>query len=117
MVAPAALRSAWGICFSLASQANRRTTFGTAASGPRANGLTGTTSDRPVLERFVKLRNSSSSQVRGASGSTAAMKLPGTSACRNENTYANAQATSVNVAPRPSPALSARTLPPCSSAT
>jgi len=52
-----------------------------------------------VLDRLVKLRKSSSSHVRGASGSVAAMKLPGAVICTTENTYANAHATSVNVAP------------------
>ena len=43
----------------------------------RANGLTGATSLRPVLESVVKLRNSSSIQLRSPVGSTAAVKLPG----------------------------------------
>jgi len=43
----------------------------------RANGLIGTTSLRPVLVSVVKERNSSSIQLRWASGSTAAVKLCG----------------------------------------
>jgi hypothetical protein len=39
--------------------------------------LTGTTSLRPVLDSVVKLRNSSSVQLRSAPGSIAAVKLPG----------------------------------------
>ena len=35
------------------------------------------TSPRPVLERVVKLMNSSSIQLRSPFGSTAAVKLPG----------------------------------------
>jgi hypothetical protein len=43
----------------------------------RANGRTGTMSLSPVLDSVVKLRNSSSIQVRSAVGSLAAMKLSG----------------------------------------
>ncbi len=47
----------------------------------------------------VKLRNSSSIQVRSSPGSTAAVKLPGSIAWTTVYMYANAHATSVNVAP------------------
>ena len=47
----------------------------------RAHEVIGMMSLRPVLESVVKLRNSSSIQVRSLPGSTAAMKLPGTSTC------------------------------------
>ncbi len=53
----------------------------------------------PVLESKAKLRNINSVQVRGASGLTAAPKLPGCSACRTTNRWAKAQASRVNVAP------------------
>ena len=52
-----------------------------------------------MLDSVVKLRNSSSIHVRCASGSIAAMKLPGSIACQTVYTYAKPQATSVNVAP------------------
>ena len=44
---------------------------------PRACGSTGATSDSPVLVRLLNDRKSSSTQLRGASGSTAAMNEPG----------------------------------------
>jgi hypothetical protein len=49
-------------------------------TSPRANHLIGTTSLRPVCDRVVKLRNRSSLQVRSGCGSTAAVKLPGSTA-------------------------------------
>ena len=51
----------------------------------RANALSGTTSLRPTLVSVVKLRNSSSIQVRSSPGSTAAVKLPGSIACTTVN--------------------------------
>ena len=42
----------------------------------RAGALTGSTSPSPVADRLVKLKNSSSIQVRGRSGSKP-VKLPG----------------------------------------
>ena len=48
-------------------------------------GLTGTTSLRPVLVSVVKLRKRSSIQVRSSAGSTAAVKLPGSIACTTVN--------------------------------
>ena len=57
-----------------------------SSRGERANGSTGTTSLSPMLESVVKLRNSSSIHVRSASGSTAAMKLPGSIAWQTTNT-------------------------------
>ena len=47
---------------------------------PRANGLIGTMSLSPTLVSVVKLRYSSSIHVRSASGLTAAVKLPGSTA-------------------------------------
>ena len=48
----------------------------------RAKAFTGITSLRPVLDRVVKLRKSSSIQVRSPVGSIAAVKLLGSMACR-----------------------------------
>ena len=47
----------------------------------------------------MKLRKSSSIHVRFPVGSTAAVKLRGSMACTTVKAYANAQATSVKVAP------------------
>ena len=66
------------------------------AAGER---LIGTTSPRPVAESVVKLRKSSSIQLRSAAGSTAAVKLPGAIAWHTTYTWTKAQATSVKVAP------------------
>lgn len=65
----------------------------------RAAGVSGNMSPRPTPDRVVKLRNSSSVQVRGASASSAALKLPGTASWQKLNRWAKAQASRVKVAP------------------
>ena len=65
----------------------------------RACGRIGTTSLRPTPDNRLKLRNSSSIQLRAEVGSTAAVKLPGYHCWHTEKANANAHASSVKVAP------------------
>src|SRR6185312_4243399 len=65
----------------------------------RACTVIGMTSPMPVLDSSAKLKNSSSVQVRGACGSTAAEKQPGCRVWHSTNTKVNAHASRVKVAP------------------
>ena len=65
----------------------------------RAGGVTGTMSLRPTPDSTLKLMNSSSIQVRAASGDVGAEKLPGYHAWQTENANVHDQASRVNVAP------------------
>ncbi len=67
----------------------------------RATGFTGTTSDSPVLVIVVVDRNISSTQVRWASGLTAAVNEPGATVWIAEYAYAHSQIATVKVAPMP----------------
>ena len=65
----------------------------------RAIPVTGRMSLSPTLESTATLRKSSSVQVRGPIGLIGALKLPGRIASHAAYAYANAHASSVNVAP------------------
>jgi hypothetical protein len=59
----------------------------------------GRISPSPVAERFVKLKDMSSTNVRGSPGKLAPTKLPGNCVWQARYTYVYPHASRVNVAP------------------